>query len=152
MGMFDHVYPIGEKKFTCREGHEIIEFQTKDLENALLKYYLFDGRLYEEVHKAKAELDPKSVDDRILRIAKQTSIDAIDKSPRYKTVSIYTDCKECLPILTKSVWGSAEQHPNVEYELGFGKDGQVEKIENKSETREELQSKLTEQGLRIVEK
>src|SRR3990170_4075755 len=99
MGMYDSINILSisdAEKIRCPAGHRFIntELQTKDLECAMLNYYVEGGRLF-LANKTKAALEPPVVQGDSLILTRREEARFV---PVTLNVVAYTNCEECLPV------------------------------------------------------
>ena len=139
MGMYDRIIMAGDKDaLLCHAGHEIRDFQTKDLESSLFNFIVFDGLLYREV-KEDSTYSYSLADGSVIRTSEKQFTPYSANDPVY----IYTTCDECDPVYldeTFSYHGLGEAFPWVEYRLSF-EGGTLEATAVKLESRDDVRQR-----------
>ena len=170
MGLFDYVSILDKnvlEKVKCHYGHpQDMDLQTKDLEDSMDKFYLFNNALYHRGTGWGAGMEDPSV----IREAPYTDKYGILKIPSYikavhfpitDTIRVYATCPYCNPVvfLRKDedpskmrkqgfLWGDGRTRvrPWVEYKLTFVEDVLINVSPVKLETREEVIEAYTKKG------
>lgn len=144
MGMFDSIDVIldkdGVSPFRCAAGHNVFEFQTKDLNDLMDSYKIIGSRLYGPTAKEGAwqsvfEMVGADLIERMNRVYPPSKFTG--------QLTVYTSCPECDPVVYENPgasWngGVAERSVWCEYLATF-KDGLlIEVAPEKLETRDEI--------------
>jgi hypothetical protein len=159
MGLFDYFELVGPSDWVlCYEGHECRSFQTKDLENLVFHYYVFDRCLY-KLHEGE---DYEDVSD-YEYVPSVTGLEIVQKhralpvslGPK-ATVVASARCEECKPIYITSRWEGRLQalYPWVEYRFGFDggllTDVNIVRVESREDVRRLATNPLDDDDPRVV--
>jgi hypothetical protein len=148
MGSHDVIKLVGASDaLRCAHGHEVREFQTKDLGESLATYFVCDGRLY----KLDQNMDGPRHHSEDYRLEGDTLV--VTRQEKATLVSagevvVYSRCTACLPVLveTSNDWMGAisEHHPWVQFVLRFEGSRLMERRPDRVETRDDVRKKHPE--------
>ncbi len=151
MGTPDDVWPYGAiaRRLVCRAGHAIASFQTHDLEDACLHYYLVGGRLYELPRDGKLG-PPRLERGRLVVPVERIAHAYVPSGP----VSVLAFCYRCREVFAIRSVGRHRRfttwNPVVEYELCFVA-GKLRRIVPKQvESSDDVRKRLRGEGWTIV--
>lgn len=140
----------------CPEGHDVSRLQSKDLDQCMSQFYVFDGRLYAATNRgrfqskeAKSETRTSSVVRGRLCITHERMYEA---DTRTATFVAYSQCDACKPVYYLSTRGVsfrsdgplAEARPWQEFRIEVRK-GVIRSIGTDGcETRDDVRKRLLE--------
>lgn len=157
MGMYDDVEIVDPRiTIACDAGHRLTQFQTKDFENAMDRYYVYDRRLFryrymsDTRERVRFDLDPEQGN----LFIRHTSV----ASPHGFTgaVQIYAHCETCLPVLYIGEYTSVlneavhERQPWCEFSIQFIDGKYVAATSVRVESREGMIAELTKNGVLVL--
>lgn len=145
--MFDSVVMAGPKDaLLCAAGHELRNFQTKDLDCAMNTYYVFEGCVYEAARDGWSLRQEPQYLPGLEGLAVISRGFAAPVGLSVSKLDVYTSCEECLPVLfegTPHAFSDQvhEQRPWVEYELEVDRGRVVSSAPVKLESRDDVRKK-----------
>jgi hypothetical protein len=145
MGLSDTIF-FATDHLKCAHGHELREFQTKQLENDLSAYYVIGGQLYRQQDRARRHSVPapppayhRDGRDRIL-----LTEDRVCPASAGELV-IYAACHQCDPVLVEAADGPfghlREVAPWVQHIVRFDGGRLVEIRPDRVESRDDVRRK-----------
>jgi hypothetical protein len=156
MGMYDTIRFFDLPALTCAAGHEIGELQTKDLESAMVRYLVHEGRLYRERGNSEGTETAQLETGGPLVVMSRRLADPVSLTSE---VVAYANCNECRPVLYildaggRGLWGDyvRERYPWCEWRLVFSA-GRLERSDaERVETRDAVRRDLLGQGLDVLD-
>jgi hypothetical protein len=150
--MYDSLRLFGADalRLRCAAGHALQDgLQTKDFDCLLEDYYVFEGHLYVKRLRPDVEMLVPTLDGEQLVL---THNDRASPLAFSGTISAYTHCEECDPIVCERECFDRIDHRSVwcEWDLGFERGRLVRTEPIRLETRDELRKQMTRDGLGVL--
>lgn len=150
MGSFDRIVFHGKsaERLCCAEGHSQVrlEFQTKDLDCGFHGYHVMDDRLFQLLGHESLEFGI-TADGRFERVSTCYG----DQSKLTDCAVVYRSCKQCIPVVAASSWGTQGHEPWIEYRCLFREGTLVDVTVEKLESRDDVRRKLIENGTHVFD-